>query len=70
MGRIVAERLRRTIEKREFAFEGKTIPVTISVGVAALPEAAARSSSELIAAADEALYEAKRAGRNRVCVKG
>ena len=42
-----------------------TIDVTLSAGVATMPEDAA-TVEELIAAADEALYTAKRLGRNRV----
>ena len=43
--------------------------LTISVGVAALTGADA-AASVLLASADDALYRAKREGRNRVCVAG
>ncbi len=46
-------------------FQGETIRVTISVGVAMLGEQD-RASTDLIKRADEKLYEAKRGGRNRV----
>jgi two-component system cell cycle response regulator len=49
---------------------GERLPVTVSVGVGALPEAQVATSQELIGEADEALYEAKKSGRNRVCLKG
>ena len=65
----MAERLRAKIEANDFVFETREIPVTISLGVAAIPEIAAQTATELIAAADEALYNAKRSGRNRVCLK-
>jgi diguanylate cyclase (GGDEF)-like protein len=45
------------------------MPITISVGVAAHPDLPVETAAELIAAADEALYEAKRSGRNRVVLK-
>jgi diguanylate cyclase (GGDEF)-like protein len=47
--------------------QGKDIPVTISVGVASLPNVTAEDPVTLIASADKALYAAKRKGRNRVC---
>ena len=63
-----AERVRASIEALPFVYEGTRIPVTISVGLAAAPRDDIRSPDDLIAKADEALYEAKRGGRNRVCV--
>jgi diguanylate cyclase (GGDEF)-like protein len=47
---------------------GDRLSTTASFGVAAFP--AAKSSSDLLAAADGALYEAKRAGKNRVAASG
>jgi diguanylate cyclase (GGDEF)-like protein len=67
-GQIVGERLRHTVANRKFEFEGKVIPVTVSVGVAAVPHTAVRDATGFIAAADQLLYEAKRGGRNRVCI--
>ncbi len=67
---IVAERLRASVEQRTFTFGGKDIPVTISLGVAAMPESRVTDHAAFLAAADKALYEAKRTGRNRVCVHG
>jgi len=66
---ILAERIRTLIQSTAFVFENKTIPVAISVGVAAFPELNFDDPLELIGAADEALYEAKRSGRNRVVLK-
>ncbi|MBI4560585.1 MAG: GGDEF domain-containing protein, partial [Candidatus Rokubacteria bacterium] len=56
-----AQRLRALIEEHPF----KHGPLTVSVGVACLPDDVA-SGSDLLPAADKALYEAKRLGRNRV----
>ena len=64
----VAERVRRAIAALGIPHDGaeKTGLVTASLGVAAAP-VSALSSAELIAAADIALYTAKRNGRNQVC---
>ncbi len=67
---IVAERLRTAVHERRFTFGGKDIPVTISLGVAAVPENGVNDHAGFLAAADKALYEAKRTGRNRICVHG
>jgi diguanylate cyclase (GGDEF)-like protein len=64
----LAERLRRAVEEHVFRFEEKTIPVTISVGVARAPRGDVGSPAELVAVADETMYIAKRSGRNRVCL--
>jgi two-component system cell cycle response regulator len=64
-GAAVAERARRAIELRGIhAPDGTFVPVTASFGVAAFPDGS--DVDGLVAAADEALYRAKRAGKNRV----
>ncbi|HYX89369.1 MAG TPA: diguanylate cyclase [Gaiellaceae bacterium] len=61
----LAERMRTAFEQRTIlAPDGSAIHVTVSLGVASFPESAGRN--EIVAAADAALYEAKRAGKNRV----
>jgi len=61
----VAERLRAAVENLVVEERGQGIPLTVSLGVAAFPELWASAPGELLALADEALYEAKRRGRNR-----
>jgi diguanylate cyclase (GGDEF)-like protein len=64
-GAQVAERIRAALAGRlVLAVDRTPITVTASFGVAAIPPA--KTASELFAAADAALYEAKRAGKNRV----
>jgi diguanylate cyclase (GGDEF)-like protein len=62
----LAEILRDKIEKHTFVFQGERIPVTISMGGAILRED--DTGTDLVKSADAKLYEAKRSGRNRVCV--
>lgn len=62
-----AERVRALVEGMAIVFEGHSLPVTTSVGVATMTATRAfASSAELLSAADGALYAAKNAGRNRV----
>ena len=61
----VGERIRHTIEVHEFVFEGKKIPVTISVGVAT-KTAADSDWMQIYERADKALYHSKQTGRNKV----
>jgi two-component system cell cycle response regulator len=67
-GQIVAERMRKAVEVNKFVFEGTHIPVTISVGVAGLPDAKVKDAAELVSLADQSLYKSKHGGRNRVTV--
>ena len=61
-----ADSLRRAMADLEFLFNEETTKITVSIGAAAwLPSMSA--TSELMRAADEQLYRAKQAGRNRVC---
>lgn len=61
-----AERIREQIEKKEFNYDGKKIPVTISLGVASFRETPEDSVAQFIKDVDSALYQSKEGGRNRV----
>ena len=63
---LVCERIRQSIESREFLHNGTTISLTISIGVATLESDNYSSWNAFVQAADDALYRAKREGRNRV----
>ena len=61
---IVAERIRRAVETLEISYQGRRIPCTASVGVSELGGSIVRAP-DLIEAAEDRLYQAKRKGRNR-----
>ena len=61
----VAEKIRLALERLAFNFGGKASRVTSSFGVAEFP-AEASAAGQLVRAADERLFRAKQAGRNRV----
>ena len=66
--RVLAERIRKGVERLSIPWESRMLNVTVSIGVAALSECEAGARLEaLTSLADERLYEAKRGGRNRVC---
>ncbi|MCB9527422.1 MAG: GGDEF domain-containing protein [Myxococcales bacterium] len=60
-----AEVVRRMVDEHDFRFDGRALPVTISVGVGTFA-AEMSTPAHLVAAADAALYRAKEQGRNRV----
>ncbi len=64
---VIAERIRSNIEQYHFISEPghPEQKITVSIGVASFPDDGA-NKAELIRAADEALYEAKHNGKNRV----
>jgi GGDEF domain-containing protein len=64
-GYEVAERLRRRVEGTNFDHNGENVAVSVSVGMAVLSERR-EDLPTLIEQADQALYRAKEAGRNRV----
>jgi two-component system cell cycle response regulator len=63
---VVGERMRKAVEGHRFVYEGTVIPVTISVGVAVLPNPAVKDANDIVGFADQALYKSKNGGRNRV----
>ena len=65
---IAMERLREEVEKHVFPVDdqGNAISVTVSMGISTSTPDNSKEASELIKAADETLYQAKEAGRNRV----
>ncbi|NVN92254.1 MAG: GGDEF domain-containing protein [Desulfuromonadales bacterium] len=63
----IAERLRLAVEKMEIPIQGKILNITVSIGVATYqPHARKMTIVEFVDRADQALYEAKCSGRNRV----
>jgi diguanylate cyclase (GGDEF)-like protein len=62
----VAERVRSTVETHPFVFEAKKIKVTISIGVASIIQN--DNWEKIYNRADQALYQSKQSGRNKVTV--
>ena len=67
----VAERIRTSVESTEIIFDGRRIAVTVSLGaVLAVPSRDEEGlATRLVAAADEAMYDSKKNGRNQVHVR-
>ena len=65
---VVAERLRAAVAEEPFVLQGKgdKVRVTVSVGIAMTGEGHGDTLESLLQRADEALYAAKDAGRNRI----
>ncbi|MHC4562430.1 MAG: GGDEF domain-containing response regulator [Planctomycetota bacterium] len=64
---FVAERVRTAVADEPIIVDGLELPVTVSLGVTGKTHAGPADADRMIQAADEAMYEAKRAGRN--CVR-
>jgi diguanylate cyclase (GGDEF)-like protein len=64
---LIAERIRQTIMRHTLAYEMKTISLTASLGVSSLADN--ESADDLIKRADQAMYQAKKQGRNQVVSK-
>ena len=62
-----AERVRAAVAANLPTFEEKTLPVTVSLGVAEFVAGSEEEPQALYSRADEKLYQAKDLGRNRVC---
>jgi diguanylate cyclase (GGDEF)-like protein len=64
----IAERIRGLVENTPFEVGKARLNLTVSIGISNFPDHQPKSKEELIKMADLALYEAKRGGRNRVCI--
>jgi diguanylate cyclase (GGDEF)-like protein len=62
----IAEKVRRHIGGEPVHYAGQQIAITASIGVHTVPAGASASADEVLHHADDALYTAKNAGRNRV----
>ena len=68
----IAERIRAMVSASTYATEQVPggVHVTVSIGVAGLDASAQDTAGDLLARADAALYQAKRAGKDRVVLSG
>jgi diguanylate cyclase (GGDEF)-like protein len=65
---VIAERIRRQVENTLFEVGKAQVHLTLSMGISNFPSHRVKSKEELTEMADQALYDAKRSGRNRVCI--
>jgi diguanylate cyclase (GGDEF)-like protein len=61
----IAQRIRNDIQSKNFTIHDKLFKLTLSIGISSFPDQS-KDLYQLIEMADEALYEAKRSGRNQV----
>ena len=65
---MIAQNIHAVAEHFIYDEGNQSRQVTISIGVASFNEHTPQNQADLLSFAESALYEAKRAGRNRVCV--
>ena len=65
---MVAERIRRSIEEKPFKAYDEKLKVTVSIGCSTYSYYDVLDAPMMIESADSALYQAKRQGRNKVCL--
>ena len=66
---VIAEKIREVLEQAFFTSEGIQLNISSSIGIAMYPDHAG-DAQDLLLLGDEAMYEAKNAGRNRVEIFG
>jgi len=66
--RAIAERLRRLVQESAFSAAGASPPLSVTVSIGVAESRRGLAPDDIVAAADSALYQAKKSGRNRVCV--
>ena len=67
IAQLCADKIRAAVAENLPTFEDKSLPVTVSLGVAEFKPGSDASAEALFGRADEKLYQAKNSGRNRVC---
>jgi diguanylate cyclase (GGDEF)-like protein len=65
--KLCAEKIRLAVASNQPTFEEKSLPVTVSLGLAEFKPGSDEEPDALYGRADEKLYQAKDGGRNRVC---
>ncbi len=63
-----AERIRKAITSHKFKGLKSRTSLTVSIGIAVFPNVRIKTYDELISAADDSLYEAKKSGRDRIVI--
>lgn len=66
--RDMAERIKQKMKNEVISIHGLKLKGTISMGVATLPDEKLQTPQDFLEGADKALYEAKRSGKDRICV--
>jgi diguanylate cyclase (GGDEF)-like protein len=64
----IAQRIRNRLEKTVFSFDDRQLQMTASIGLATCQGGSTVFTSNLVRQADQALYQAKKTGKNKVCV--